>query len=335
MRAKLEPSCIEHCDHWRDTLSRVEEIIAEQFANHSFEVIPNGYRRALAFGTTQLTFRPVVSGPRPLDVSHIATVETHFVENIPDLSRAELARLNRRSAFGSFYRADDGIRSKATYSIYKDEPNPEWVAAILSIVFMHQQPFGIGIAQAELSDELARANRASLKYPRNWTRSVTPEAFEAVAERLREAGYISSIRPHGLVLEVTLAEGGPSSILDRRSETALLHVSTDIRHPLGGVGYLGTLALPIDPPRQHIVEWCEYLNAEEHKQEDFAPRLGAWGVRGISNKLVYAVFLASDRDDPNVIFSIATWLIWRALWIKQAFWVAGWGLHRSADERNG
>ena len=118
-----------------------------------------------------------------LILSHIATVETRFVENMPDLSRAELARLNRRSAFGNFFRADDGIRSKATYSIYEDEPNPEWVAAILSMAFVQQQAFGIGVAQAELSDELARANRASLKYPRNWTRAVTPGHSSAIAER--------------------------------------------------------------------------------------------------------------------------------------------------------
>ena len=316
-------------------MSRVEEIIAEQFANHPFEVIPNGYRHALAFGTTELTFRPVVSGPSPSDVSHIATVETRFVDNIPDLSRAELAQLNRRSAFGGFYRADDGIRSKATYSIYKDEPNPQWVASILSIAFVQQQPLGISVAQAEISDELARANQASLNYPRNWTRSVTPEAFQAFAGDLREAGYASAGEPDRLVVEVNLADDGSSLPLGRSPESAFLHISTDIRHPLAGVGYLGTIALAFDPPRQHIAQWCEYLNAQEHEQEDFPPRLGAWGVRGTSNKLVYVLFLPADQGDPNVVWAIANWFVMRALWIKRAFWVAGSGLHRPVDKRNG
>jgi hypothetical protein len=52
---------------------------------------------------------------------------------------------------------------------------------------------------------------------------------------------------------------------------------------LGGVGYLGTIALPFDPPLHQLTQWCDYLNAKEHDQEDFVPRLGAWGVRGISH----------------------------------------------------
>ena len=187
-------------------------------------------------------------------------METTSSRTCPIFLKQDLRELNRRSAFGSFYHAGDGIRSKATYSIYKDEPNSQWVASILSIAFVQQQPLGISIAQAEFSDELARANRASLNYPRDWMRPVPPEAFEAFAEDLREAGYMSIAQPDGLALDVDLAEDGSSLILDRNSETALLHISTDIRHPLGGVGYLGTIALPIDPPLHELIEWCGYLN---------------------------------------------------------------------------
>jgi hypothetical protein len=316
-------------------MSRVEEIVAEQLANQPTEVIPNGHRYRLASGITELTFRPVVSGTNPSDVTHIATVETQFVEDMPDFSQADVARLNRRSAFGSFYRAEDGFRSKATYSIYKDEPNPQWVAAILAMALVQQQPLGIGIVQAELSSELARANRASLNYPRNWANAAGPEAFEAVAADLRTAGYILSLRPDGLVLAVQFDEGEPCAISDGGSETALMRVTTDVRHPLAGVGYLGTIALPSSPPRRHIVEWSAYLNAQEHEQDDFPPRLGAWGMRGSCDQLAYALFLPTDRHDPRLAFNIATWLIWRALWIKQTFWKPGSGLHRSRSGFDG
>lgn len=314
-------------------MSRVEEIVAEQLASQPTEVMPNGHRYRLASGITELTFRPVVSGTNPSDVTHIATVETQFVEDMPDFSQAELARLNRRSAFGSFHRADDGVRSKATYSIYKDEPNPQWVAFILLIAFVQQQRLGLGIAQADLSDELGRANRASLNYPRNWTRTVPPNAFKAFGDDLWRAGYASTTQPDGLAVNIKLAEDSSSRL--QNSETALLHISTGIRHPLAGAGYLGTIELPFDPPQQHIAEWSEYLNAEEHKQENFPPRLGAWGLRGAGNKLVYALFLPADEGDASVVWAITNWLIMRTLWIKRAVWQAGSGLHRPGAERNG
>jgi hypothetical protein len=314
-------------------LSRVEKIVAEQLANQPSEAIPNGHRYRLASGITELTFRPVVSGPTPSDVSHIATVETQFVEDMPDFSQAELERLNRRSAFGNFYRADDGIRSKATYSIYKDEPNPQWVAFILLIAFVQQQRLGLGIAQADLSDELGRANRASLNYPRNWTRSVPQDAFKAFADDLWGAGYASSTQSDGLTVNIKLAEDSSSCL--QTSETALLHITTGIRHPLAGAGYLGTIELPFDPPQQHIIEWSEYLNEQEHKQEDFPPRLGAWGLRGLANKLVYVLFIPADEGDANVVWALTNWLIMRTLWIKRAFWQAGSGLHRPGAEGNG
>ena len=158
-------------------------------------------------------------------MSHIATVETHFVENMPDFSQQELARLNRRSAFGSFYRADDGVRSKATYSIYKDEPNPQWVAFILLIAFVQQQRLGLGIAQADLSDELGRANRASLNYPRNWTRSVPQDAFKAFAEDLWRGWLrVRPLSPAGSQLNIKLAEGQLILVLTKTRKTALLHI---------------------------------------------------------------------------------------------------------------
>jgi len=317
-------------------MSRVEEIVAEQLAKQPTEVIPNGHRYWLASGITELTFRPVASGTGSSDVSHIATVETHFVdEDMPDYSGAELARLNRRSVFGSFYRADDGVRSKATYSIRKDEPNPQWVAFVLLIAFVQQQRLGLGIGQANLSDELSRANRASLNYPRNWTRSVPEDAFKAFADDLWRAGYASTTQPDGLLVNINLSDDGSSRPGTQRSETALLHITTDIRHPLAGAGYLGTIELPIDPPQQHIVEWSGYLNEQEHMQEDFPPRLGAWGLRGFANKLVYALFIPADEGDAMVVWALTNWLIMRTLWIKRAFWQAGSGLHRPGAEGNG
>lgn len=171
-------------------MSRVEEIVAEQLAKQPTEVIPNGHRYRLASGITELTFRPVVGGPKSSDVSHIATVETHFVdEDMPDYSQAELARLNRRSAFGSFYRANDGVRSKASYSISRNEPNQEWVAFILLIAFISPRNPKVGNGFAAYYDwHSASSGRCRLSW------------YDRVA-------YRSSTRAHCRVVRVSQRTG--------------------------------------------------------------------------------------------------------------------------------
>jgi len=118
-------------------------------------------------------------------------------------------------------------------------------------------------------------------------------------------------------------------MLDPTSETALIHVYTDIPHPMAGVGYLGTVALPFDPPPNEVTWWCEHLNAREHERDDFVPRLGAWGMRGVNDQLVYALFWPTDQGNVNAVSNIANWLVQRTHWLRERFWVPGEGLRRS------
>ncbi|KQX40910.1 MULTISPECIES: hypothetical protein [unclassified Ensifer] len=316
-------------------LSRVEEIVAAQLEGQPIECIPNGYRYTVGSGTTELTFRPTAGPPGAFALCAIATIETQFVQGIPNFNRAEIARLNRRCAFGSFHPSDHGIRGKLTFSIYRQEPAAQWVAEILLTALSHQFAFGIAAAQAEVSEELLRANRANLEYPRQWTYSVTQREIAACAAQFRERGLVSTAGPHGLVLEVPLAKGGRSRMLDPTSETALIHTSTDIRHPTAGVGYLGTIALPFDPSSNQITWWCEHLNTQEHKQEDFVPRLGAWGVRGMNDQLVYSLFWPTNHGNVNVLSNIANWLIQRTHWLRENYWAAGTGLRRGMATNDG
>jgi hypothetical protein len=298
-------------------------------------MIPNGFRYSLGQDRTELTFQPTTSGTGPFQLSAVATIETWFARGMPDFDPFGLARLNRRAAYGNFYRADDGVRSKLTFSIYEKEPAADWVAEILLTAFGAQCAFGIGTGQSELSDELLRANRANLEYPRQWTRSVMPEQFEASAERFRSAGLFSTSGQYGFTLEVPLTDGAQSRMIDPTAETALLRVSTDVSHPTAGVGFLGTIALPYDPRPEEIVQWCEYLNAREHEQEDFVPRLGAWGMRGMNNQIVYSLFWPTAQGDATIHQTIMNWLVQRTLWVRDNFWLAGYGLDRLAENNNG
>src|SRR5262249_47250023 len=147
-----------------------------------------------------------------------------------------------------------------------------------------QLALGYGILQSEFVESTLAGNRSNLEYPRRWI----PQVLTASAKRFTDRGLISTHGPHGLVLEVPLDDGAPSRLISPTAETALLHVSVDTPHPLAGVGYHATIALPYDPPDSEISFWCRYLNEQEHKMQDFVPRLGAWGIRVLNKDLVYS-----------------------------------------------
>jgi hypothetical protein len=110
------------------------------------------------------------------------------------------------------------------------------------------------------------------------------------------------------------------------AETALLHVSVDTPHPLAGVGYVATIALPYDPPDSEIPFWCRFLNEQEHKMQDFVPRLGAWGMRALNKELVYSMFWPTDRADGTLDGTIMNWMVLRTFWLKKHYWSSGAGL---------
>ena len=243
---------------------------------------------------------------------------------MPDL--AGLARLNRRCCFGHFFDVDGRLGIRASFCVYEKEPAAQWVTLILLRAMGEQLALGYGIAQSELMPSTLAGNRANLEYPRRWETRPDPAAFESSAEHFRQRGLISTRGPHGLVLEVPLDNGSPSRMLDPKAETALLHVSHDVPHPLAGVGYVATIALPIDPRSADIPPWCARLNAAEFIMQDFVPRLGAWGMRGVDNELVYSFFLPATTTSRSVEANIMNWNVQRVLWLKQRFWQPGLGL---------
>jgi hypothetical protein len=314
-------------------LTPVERLVADTLSSHNLQKIPGGYRQTLRQGVTDLTFRPLrrttVDG---LTLAAIATVETRFAPGVvPDLNNDGVTRLNRRAAFGAFFRDARGIGSRLTYTVYEQEPAARWAAVVLLDALGHQLPFGIAATQSELSEEHLRGNRANLEYPRRWTNPIPPSTYAEQAALLSSRGIVASAAPDGLILEVPFAEGAPSRMLDPRAETALVRVSTGVPHPLAGGGYLTTITLPIEPPPSTINAWCAHLNAAEHEQEDFVPRVGAWGVRGLHDELVHSLFWPSSHGDPGVVQNITNWAIRRALWLRRTYWTPGRGLGRPPE----
>jgi hypothetical protein len=191
-----------------------------------------------------------------------------------------------------------------------------------------QLALGYGIAESELLPDTLAGNRANLEYRRRWADPQDQQVFETIAGQFRERGLISTRGLHGLVLEVPLGGDSPSRLFDPKAETALLHVSTDVQHPIAGVGYAATIALPYDPASADIPSWCSWLNDAESAMQDFVPRLGAWGMRSLDRELVYSLFWPTDRSDRGLPATIMNWLVTRTMWLKKRYWQSGVGLVR-------
>jgi hypothetical protein len=310
-------------------MSEVEELVLRELAKQnelvSFE---RGFRWRRGEDETRLWFQPTTAVASDFGLCATALIETVFGEQWPALDDVALARVNRRAAFGSFFVEKGRLGIRASYCIYEKEPASRWVAIFLLRAMGEQLALGCGIVQSEFVEGALAGNRANLQYPRQWMEAPNPAKLEESAKQFTERGLIATHGPHGLVLEVPLKDGPPSRLISPTAETALLHVSMDTPHPVGGVGYLATIALPYTPPRETIPDWCRFLNEEEHKMQDFVPRVGAWGVRGLKNEVVYSMFLPTDRAANLLDRTIMNWMVQRTFWLKNRYWLAGIGLTR-------
>ena len=193
-----------------------------------------------------------------------------------------------------------------------------------------QLALGYGILQTEVFENTLAANRSNLEYPRCWLEAPNANGLSESAKQFTQRGFVSTIGAHGLVLEVPLdADGAPSRMIDPAAETALLRVSIDTPHPLAGVGYVATIALPYDPPDSEIPVWCRFLNEEEHKMQDFVPRLGAWGMRALNREMVYSMFWPTDQAASMHHGSIMNWMVQRTIWLRGRYWSPGVGLAKA------
>ncbi|MCZ7660796.1 MAG: hypothetical protein M5U07_24585 [Xanthobacteraceae bacterium] len=307
-------------------MSAVEDLVLGELAKDAeLEALERGFRGQRGPHETRLWFEAT---DRRSDDEPVATafVETLFDGSWPAPDDPDLARVNRRAVFGSFFSENGRFGLRASCCIYEDEPEWQSVAVLLLRTMDEQASMGHGIAQCEFAPDALPVQRADLGYPRTWTAAQPPDAFERTAARFREHGLLSLPGDDSLILELPLDDGAPSRTIDPTAETALVHVTVGIPHPVAGVGYLATMVLPFDPPRHAIPGWCRRLNAEEHRMHHFAPRLGAWGMRGPGTELAYSLFWPTAHGIGGFVSGITNWSVRRALWIRERFWQSGRGL---------
>lgn len=312
-------------------MSAIEEAVLNQLSKFpELNRIERGYVHQVERGETRIFFRPTTKIATDLGLCATAIIESTFGEYFSSIDDESLARLNRRSCHGGFFTESGRLGIRASFCIYEKEPAEHLVSMLLLQAMGEQLALGFATAHTEWAPETLPGNRANLEFPRKWAQPPSMAHFEASVQRFNERGFVSTLGDHGIVLEVPLADGPRSIMIDRSAETALLHVSIDVPHPLAGVGYLATIALPIDPSRESIPGWCNRLNEEENQMQDFVPRFGAWAARGAGSELVYSMFWPSDRANEGLEATIMTWLVVRTLWLRDRYWSPGKGLVRDS-----
>lgn len=302
-------------------LSSVEEIVSRDLESKGVQNIGGEFIFEDGGDITSLRFihRDIV-----IDQFHmvsIAEIETVFnPKKIPQFSPVQLGWLNSRASFGAFYLVKDILHLKSQFSVYANEPAEQMLADFILQTFGTQQSFGFYETNSKISDVQFQQSRGYLNMPRSWPDEVSTEEFEVSANNFNEIGYFSNAGNGGLVLEVILSGDKPTRLFNPYAQTALLRVATDVPHPLLGAGYLSTIALPINPSQSEITEIATSLNQLEFQQDDFIPRIGAWGVRLLGQDLVYSSFIPTGGKYGALHQTLMNWNIQRTIWIRDNYW---------------
>lgn len=251
----------------------------------------------------------------------VAEIESIFLpSNLPHYEHQHLGWLNSHSVFGAYFLQDGKIHLKAQFSIYEEEPASEFIANLIINVYGRQQSIGSYEAKSKVDHDFLIKSRSFFNGAHKWENQVSDDEYNEVANIFTNRGLLASGGKGGFVLEIPLSGDSPSASVDPKAQTALLKVTTSVPHPIAGMGYLSTIALPITPRKNKINDIANSLNLLEFNQDDFVPRLGSWGVRVLGTDLVYSYFIPTGDRYGDFHEIIMNWNIQRLLWIKDNFW---------------
>jgi hypothetical protein len=307
-------------------MSTIQQAVSEQLAKYALEPLPNGFRLSEEQGTTDITFRSVIASPEQASCT-IATIETTFCGGWPPLTAVDIARMNGRAVFGHIFRDQDTLRAKLTLSLRDNDPAWFGLSLFLLQAFGAQLACTFGIIRSGISERFLQSARDALEYPQQWSTPPRPDQFSAAVAAFVQSGYPENAitaGPTHFSLEIPLSPTALPRNLDPASEVAMLLVASHILHPIAGAGYFCQIVLPAVMPVNEAALWCANLNAIEHVQENFVPRIGAWGLHEGGADIVYSMFLPQEFSaEPS---GLMAWLAERTFWLQDWFWVAGEGL---------
>jgi hypothetical protein len=109
------------------------------------------------------------------------------------------------------------------------------------------------------------------------------------------------------------------------SNSALIRLHTDQKHPALGNGLLATLQIPFFADASEIASECAWLNFFESVTWTNIPLFGCWhpdalGPEEEQEGLAFASFVPNALYRPGLATQVALWMISRAWWLRQTRW---------------
>ena len=107
------------------------------------------------------------------------------------------------------------------------------------------------------------------------------------------------------------------------SDTALIRLRTEEKHPHLGSGLLVTLQLPRVGESGEIANECAYLNFLEALSWTGFPVFGSWhphNSREGKDGLAFTTFVPNALYQRAIATNFALWMLGRARWVRETLW---------------
>jgi hypothetical protein len=311
----------------------VEERIHKALASHPLERTPDGYRlvHPSGAGVSTIRFVPVEGGGPGEPVAAVAEIVAEYrAAGLPSFHAAGIQRLNAMAVHGAYESRTGQLRQTAQFSIYTHEPASHLAVQSILNAFGAQLPIGLSVALGTASEAALERQRAHHAMPRQWKMPVEPQALEGARELLQKRGLAASNNTQAVWAELPLSGDCPSRAIDPGADTVLMQVTTGVAHPIAGAGYFSSISLPLKQAPADAAELCRRLNVRELQMIDFPPRIGAWGLHGPEGLPGYSCFIPSSEAQGGLHLAIMWWLVRRAAWLRDRFWIARNGISLEA-----
>ncbi len=310
-------------------ITEIEQRIHAALEKHALERIDGGYRLVHPGGAavSSLRFLPVRDTGAEHPIAAIVEIQAEYpATGLPAFHPPGIQRLNAMAVYGAYHLDHGRLCQTAQYSLYKNEPAAHLAAQSVLDAFGSQLPIGMSVALGVVSPEVLEQQRLRHAMPREWDAPLPEELLRGAKDLLHQRGLAASSDAHAVWAELPLSGTCPSRSIDPKAETALLLVNTRVPHPIAGAGYLSTVTLPLAAAPPDADEICRRLNELERSEEDFPPRIGAWGLVGSDGLPGYSSFIPAAKPIGGLHMAIMWWAVRRAAWLRDRFWTAGVGL---------
>jgi hypothetical protein len=106
------------------------------------------------------------------------------------------------------------------------------------------------------------------------------------------------------------------------SDTALICLAAETKHPQLGSGLLATLQIPLFSDAAEIADECAFWNFFEATSWTGFPLLGCWHPNASRGMEVpaFTTFVPNALYQPGLATNLALWMLDRARWVRQTRW---------------